>query len=318
MGVISDLPSLLISVVGLVVYWAYDLVKCLVFTILPAPKKDISDDIILVTGAASGIGRLMAYKLAGLKPRAIVVWDLSTAENEKTKKEIEKMGVKCIAFTINLAKREAIYEVADETSKGIRALLGDETAYVTMLINNAGIVSGKKLLNSADHMMSLTMDVNATAHFWTLKSFLPAMMQHNRGHIVTIASGAGLTGAAGLVDYCASKHAAVGLTESILMEIYQQNRNVNVTLVCPYFIDTGMFKGVKSKYQWLMPIITPADMTERIVKGILTNEYQILYPRVFGLMIFLKGFFPINTYLKLISLFDAQNAMSEFEQTRKH
>ena len=101
--------------------------------------------------------------------------------------------------------------------------------HVTMLINNAGIVSGKKLLNSADHMMSLTMDVNATAHFWTLKSFLPAMMQHNRGHIVTIASGAGLTGAAGLVDYCASKHAAVGLTESILMEIYQQNRNVNVT-----------------------------------------------------------------------------------------
>ena len=82
-----------------------------------------------MTGAASGIGRLMAYKLAGLKPRAIVVWDLSTAENEKTKKEIEKMGVKCIAFTINLAKREAVYEVADATSKGIRALLGDETAY---------------------------------------------------------------------------------------------------------------------------------------------------------------------------------------------
>jgi all-trans-retinol dehydrogenase (NAD+) len=102
------------------------------------------------------------------------------------------------------------------------------------------------------------------------------------------------------------------------MEIYQQNRNVNVTLVCPYFISTGMFKGVKNKYQWLMPIIAPDDMADRIVKGILTNEYQILYPRIFGLMIFLKSFFPVNTYLKLVSIFDAQNAMKDFEQTRSN
>ena len=109
MSVISDLPSLLIAVVGLVLYWIFDLIKNLIFTIIPAPKKDISDDIILVTGAASGIGRLMAYKLADLKPRAIVVWDLNSDENEKTKKEIEKKGVKCIAFSIDLSKREKIY-----------------------------------------------------------------------------------------------------------------------------------------------------------------------------------------------------------------
>jgi all-trans-retinol dehydrogenase (NAD+) len=199
-------------------------------------------------------------------------------------------------YKIDLSKREHIYDVSAECSKAVRSLLGDDTAYVTMLINNAGIVTGQKLLECKDRLMSLTMDVNATAHFWTLKSFLPNMLQHNKGHVVTIASGAGLTGAAGLVDYCASKHAAVGLTESILMEIYQQNRNVDVTLVCPYFISTGMFKGVKNKYQWLMPIIEPQDMANRIVKGILTNEYQILYPRIFGLMIFLKGFFPVKTY----------------------
>ena len=85
--------------VGLLIYWVYDLVKNLVFTFIPAPEKDISDDIILVTGAASGIGRLMAYKLATYKPRAMIVWDLNEEENEKTKTEIEKKGVKCLAYT---------------------------------------------------------------------------------------------------------------------------------------------------------------------------------------------------------------------------
>ena len=103
-----------------------------------------------------------------------------------------------------------------------------------MVINNAGVVSGKPLLHCSDQSIQRTFDVNVLAHFWVkfierrsivlfffvlfskiIKAFLPAMIEKNSGHIVNIASAAGLVGAAGLVDYCSSKFAAVGLHESL-------------------------------------------------------------------------------------------------------
>ena len=86
---------------------------------------------------------------------------------------------------------------------------------VTMVINNAGVVSGRPLIQCSDESIQRTFDVNVLAHFWIIKAFLPAMIEKNSGHIVNIASAAGLVGAAGLVDYCSSKFAAVGLHESL-------------------------------------------------------------------------------------------------------
>ena len=74
------------------------------------------------------------------------------------------------------------------------------------------------------------------------------MMKNNHGHVITIASGAGLFGVAGLMDYCASKFGAVGINESLASELSIMGKDgVHTTVVCPYFIDTGMFDGVKSK-----------------------------------------------------------------------
>lgn len=75
------------------------------------------------------------------------------------------------------------------------------------------------------------------------------MMKNNHGHVITIASGAGLFGIAGLVDYCASKFGAVGINESLTSELSILGLDgVHTTLVCPFYIDTGMFDGVKIKY----------------------------------------------------------------------
>jgi short-subunit dehydrogenase len=77
------------------------------------------------------------------------------------------------------------------------------------------------------------------------KAFLPAIMEKNHGHIVTIASMAGLFGNAGLCDYCASKFAAVGFDESLRNEILRLGKDgVKTTVVCPYYINTGMFQGI--------------------------------------------------------------------------
>lgn len=92
------------------------------------------------------------------------------------------------------------------------------------------------------HMVCLLFPVQ------TVKAFLPDMMKRNSGHIVSIASSAGLFGVAGLADYCASKFAAVGFMESIRAELAAMGlTGIHTTVVCPYFINTGMFDRVRSK-----------------------------------------------------------------------
>ena len=84
--------------------------------------------------------------------------------------------------------------------------------------------------------------------FQTLKAFMPHMIEKNHGHIVTIASLAGHLGMKGLVDYCASKFAAVGLDDALYHELhYSGKTGVKCTVVCPFYINTGMFDGVKAK-----------------------------------------------------------------------
>ena len=85
--------------------------------------------------------------------------------------------------------------------------------------------------------------------FEVLKAFLPSMITKNHGHIITIASSAGLFGVAGLVDCYASKYGAIGIHEALAEEIsFRKCDGIHTTCVCPYFIDTGMFEGVKTRW----------------------------------------------------------------------
>lgn len=96
--------------------------------------------------------------------------------------------------------------------------------------------------------VSLPVSLNSLVSTQTLKAFLPAMMAKNRGHVITIASGAGLFGVAGLVDYCASKFGAVGIHKALTSELHSTKMDgIHTTCVCPYFINTGMFDGVKTR-----------------------------------------------------------------------
>jgi all-trans-retinol dehydrogenase (NAD+) len=101
---------------------------------------------------------------------------------------------------------------------------------------------------SADKIVR-TFNVNVLAHFWTIKTFLPDMINAKRGHIVTIASLAGYSGTNKLVDYCASKSANIGMDEALKVELMVQGLDsmIKTTVVCPYYISTGMFQGVQSK-----------------------------------------------------------------------
>ena len=83
------------------------------------------------------------------------------------------------------------------------------------------------------------------------KAFFPYMIENNHGHIVSVSSVAGLFGTSGLGDYCASKFAVVGFEESLRNELQNLKKTgVKTTLVCPYYINTGMFQGTQSEYSF--------------------------------------------------------------------
>ncbi|GMS93573.1 hypothetical protein PENTCL1PPCAC_15748, partial [Pristionchus entomophagus] len=197
------------------------------------PRKSVDRQICLITGAGSGLGRMMAIEFAKLGC-TLVLWDVNEKGNEETKIMLGKSGVKVYTYTLDLSKKEQINATAERVKK--------EVGEVDILINNAGIVTGKKIFECPDELMEKTMAVNTNALLFTGKNFVKSMIERNNGHVVTIASLAGKGGTAGLVDYCASKHGAVGFHESLSAELRKLKANgVKTTVICPYYINTGMF-----------------------------------------------------------------------------
>ena len=263
----------------------------------------ISGKTILITGGASGIGRRLALQMAGQGAR-IVLWDLDRDGMARTLEELRQVGSEVPwGYSCNVADRERVYETAEKVRQ--------EVGTVDVLINNAGYVSGKRFLDCSDEQVQRTIEVNTLAHFWTVKAFLPEMIDAGRGHIVTIASAAGVIGVAGLADYCASKWAAVGFNESLRVELKQAAPDVRTTVVCPFFVNTGMFDGVRSRASWLLPILDEERVADRILRAIRRDRAQVFLPPLVGFVPLLRGL-PASWFDTLSSLLGINRAMETF------
>ncbi|XP_047480317.1 short-chain dehydrogenase/reductase family 16C member 6-like [Penaeus chinensis] len=276
------LVAVLQLLVGLV-YTAYCVVESLVLTFVPRRfrMKDVTGDIVLVTGGGSGIGRLMCLSFAK-KGARIVTWDVDEAGNKETMRQVVALGGTCRTYTVDLCDRHAVYKAADRVK--------EEVGKVDILVNNAGIVTGKTFMESPDDHIVRTFQVNTLAHFWTVKAFLNDMMDSNKGHIVNIASMAGWVGCNGLVDYCSSKFAAVGFDEGLKLELKVLGKTgVKTTCVCPIYISTGMFEGVQSR---VLPILTPEYVAQEAVDATLMNQRMLMLPPYVRLLALFRVILP--------------------------
>ncbi|XP_066037111.1 epidermal retinol dehydrogenase 2-like [Chamaea fasciata] len=292
-----------LKVIVLLIYYS---LESLVFLVVPVKKKNVSGEIVLITGAGSGIGRLLAIKFASLGA-TVVLWDINQEGLNCTVKLARENGAGRVhSYICDCSKRQDVYRAADQVKKEV----GD----VSILINNAGIVIGKRFLESPDSLLEKTMEVNTVAHFWTYKAFLPAMIAANHGHLVSIASCAGLCGGNQLSDYCASKFAAIGFAESIDMEMrVLRKTGVKTTIVCPFFINTGMFDGVISKWPHVLPFLDPEYVAERIISAVRQNQEMLIIPRIVYAIIFLKIFLPVKATVLLLDYFGCLDVMSTFK-----
>eukprot|EP00812_Abedinium_dasypus_P009222 NODE_2928_length_854_cov_357.276596.p1 GENE.NODE_2928_length_854_cov_357.276596~~NODE_2928_length_854_cov_357.276596.p1 ORF type:complete len:221 (-),score=62.77 NODE_2928_length_854_cov_357.276596:191-796(-) len=163
--------------------------------------------------------------------------------------------------------------MAEETKRTV--------ADVTILINNAGIVSKGTLAELADEAIERVMNVNILSHFWTVKAFLPAMLEKNHGHIVTIASMMGQAPLPSMTAYVASKYAAVGFTGALRMDIMKAGKaGVKTTLVCPNLIDTGMFAGLTGlpMVRGLKEGLKPNDVAAEVVSAVRRGAPSLVLP----------------------------------------
>lgn len=263
-------------------------------------QKDISKEVVLITGGGSGIGQLMAKRFAELGA-VVVVWDVNQAGMDTTARDIASAGGKCYTFKCDVSDRHMVYETA--------AKVKQEVGIVTILVNNAGIVNGKRFLQLEDEKIIKLMEVNTFAHFWTVKAFLPDMQAKNHGHLVSVASICGLCGGCNVSDYCASKFGAVGFDEALRYELRADGFNIKTTAVCPWVINTGLFAGAHNDF---FSLLEPEYVANEIVNGVLADQEILIIPRTFYLLVFLKSFLPAEAAFRLADTLKFTGAMDRF------
>ena len=258
---------------------------------------------VLITGGASGIGRLMA--LESLKEGAdkVIIWDIDEPKGKQLREESGQAG-RIAVYRVDVANAAMIREVAQEVLEDHRR--------VDILINNAGIVVGKGFKDHEPDDISRTVSINIEGVMQTTRAFLPSMIERGSGHIVNIASAAGLMANPGMSVYVGSKWAVTGWSESLRLELRKGPGSIEVTTVQPGFIDTGMFRGVSPPL--LTPLLKPEAVAHHVIRAIRKNKRVLREPFMVKLIPFLKGILP-DALFHLVAgkLFRVYKSMDTFK-----
>jgi len=216
-----------------------------------------SREIVVVTGGSDGIGAKIVAMLAtkGIKT---VVLDIQEP------KYILPPNVHY--FHCDLGSSDAI----KETCSTVKSKVGNPT----ILINNAGFARGKTILETTDNDLRLTFQVNAICHYQLAQQFLPSMIQNNHGMIVTVASLASYVTAPALVDYCASKSAALTFHEGLQSELATIYKADKVRTVCVNqgYTKTALFDGFNKGDGFMSYPMEVETVAEAIVRAVLAGK----------------------------------------------
>jgi NAD(P)-dependent dehydrogenase (short-subunit alcohol dehydrogenase family) len=184
-------------------------------------------NVAVVTGAASGIGRATALRLAG-DGYEIAMMDLDAAGMAETRRQIQQAGGRARAFLVDLRDPLGVGSVTRE----IAVTVGPPQ----VLVNVAGIGVAATVLETSDEDWNRVLDVNLTGPFLTIRATLPLMLDRGGGVIVNIASVAGQVGLARRAAYCASKAGLVGLTRAVAVDYASEG--IRCVAICPGTVET--------------------------------------------------------------------------------
>jgi short-subunit dehydrogenase len=286
--------------------------------------KDLNNKNCFITGAANGIGKSFAFALAK-EGMNLFITDIDLENLKTVKSQIEELGTTVYSSKCDVSKIEDFQSAADE----FYSRLGN----LDLLINNAGIAIGGSILEITLDDWKNLLDVNLWSVIHSLKVFLPKMLEKKQGHIVNVASGAGLFGSTEPIPYITSKFAVVGLSEALYSQLSLYG--INVSVIVPSYIRTIIFEKAKVKYSrdmindvgqekleqisqnFLKEMQSKAMLPDRAVKkylkGIKENQLYIYDTKALLGLFIMKGTNPrqYENFLK-------ENSKRNDESTRAH
>jgi len=244
----------------------------------------IQGKTVLITGACSGIGKLMAAKCLEKGAAQVIIWDINEAAIEATVRELSAKG-KAWGTRADISSPASV----DAAYSATQAACGD----VDILINNAGIITNNKTFDEqTDADINRTFDINTKGAMFVTLRYLKAMMQRGTGHICNITSSAGMLALPRMSLYASSKWAAIGWSESLRIEMERGKHPVKITTIAPYFINTGMFDGIRSFFK----IQEPEKVARKALRAIERNQGYRGIPFSEHFIRLMQGIFPYRLF----------------------
>ena len=245
---------------------------------------NIEGNTVLITGGCSGIGKIMGRMALEKKAKQLIIWDINEAAIESTVAEFSALG-KVSGFKADISDPASI----DAAYAASKAACGD----VDILINCAGIVTNNKTFaEQSDTDINRTVDINTKGAMFVTLRVLKDMKARGKGHICNITSSAGMLALPKMALYSASKWAAIGWSESVQIELQREKSPVHVTTIAPYFINTGMFDGIRSFFK----IQDPEVVARKTLRAIEKNRIYKGIPFTQHFLRLMQGIFPLSWF----------------------
>lgn len=259
---------------------------------------------VLITGGGGGLGLLIGIQALKAQASKLIVWDVDQDRLDNIKHKSPQYRNRILTFRTDISDPSQIYRTAKQVLNKI--------SHIDILINNAGIVTGKRFTEHSVDEIEQTISVNQLGMMHTTRAFLPLMIERQTGHIVNIASAAGLMANPGMAVYSSSKWGSIGWSESLRLEMAQDQTGVRVTTVEPSYINTGLFKGVSPPL--LTPMLEAENIADRIIEAVRKNKIHLRAPFMVKLLPFLKGILPTKIFDFIAGrLFRVYHSMDTFE-----
>ncbi len=264
--------------------------------------RDLNGKRALITGGASGIGRNIAERLVP-EGTELVLIDLNEQTLNEALEDLESLGGKVSGYCLDITDTDSIFRLRDRVH--------EELGPVDILINNAGVVFGGAFLDVPFEKHVRTYRVNVEGMLAMTYAFLPDLLSRPQGHVVNIASAAGLIGLPWGTSYSSSKWAVIGFSESLRLELEMTKRDsVKVTTVCPSYVSTGLFEGVRPPKTTSM--LTPEGLAQEVVQGIKHDDVYVLTPWLVKLTPILKGLLPTRLFDTVAWTLGATSSMAHW------
>ncbi len=201
--------------------------------------QSLSGKVAVITGAAEGIGRAMAMRAhaAGMK---LVIADIDQERLSHTAAELEARGAEVLARRVDVSQADDV----DALAEAAFACFTD----VHLLVNNAGVAVAKSAWETSISDWTWVLGVNLYGVIHGLRAFLPTMLERRQpGHVVNVASIAGLISAPGMAAYNVSKHGVVTLSEGLHHDLRLRNAAVGVSVLCPAWVRTRIAESERNR-----------------------------------------------------------------------